>query len=153
MTNVMGVSLLNHSAVCYITGSIAHRVGGRKEIEAPVSALFALFAAVLTSLLPICQKDLLRSAPPTLVAWIVNAASLPLLALGTLALTQCTLDVSLGYLAAGCRWHPPLVHRVFALALLASAVLNWAATLLATKTLAQADASLVSTLLTFNPGR
>jgi uncharacterized membrane protein len=116
-----------------------------------VSALFALTAALLTSLLPICQKYLLRSAPPTLVAWIVNAASLPLLALGTLALTQCTLDVSLGHLAAGCRWHPPQVDRVFVLALLASAVLNWAATLLATKALAQADASLVSPLLTFNP--
>ncbi len=74
-----------------------------------------------------------------------------LLALGTLALTQCTLSVSLGHLAAGCPWHPLQLDRVFVLALLASAVLNWAATALSTKALAQADASLVGPLLNFNP--
>ncbi len=116
-----------------------------------MSALFALIATVLTSFLPICNKYLLRDARPTMVAWIVNAASLPLLALGTLALTQCTLSLSLWHLSAGCQWHPLQLDRVFVLALLASAVLNWAATLLSTKALAQADASLVSPLLTFNP--
>ena len=40
---------------------------------------------------------------------------------------------------------------VFVAALLASVALNWAATLLSTMALEQADASLVSPLLTFNP--
>jgi uncharacterized membrane protein len=43
------------------------------------------------------------------------------------------------------------VDGLFFAALLASAGLNWAATLLSTRALAQADASLVSPLLTFNP--
>ncbi len=72
-----------------------------------MSALFALIAAVLTSFLPICNKALLRDARPTMVAWVINAASLPLLALGTLALTQCTLSVPLEHLTVECRWHPP----------------------------------------------
>jgi uncharacterized membrane protein len=40
---------------------------------------------------------------------------------------------------------------MFLIALLASVVLNWAATLFSTSALAQADASLISPLLTFNP--
>ncbi len=116
-----------------------------------MSALFALTATVLTSFLPICNKYLLRDARSAVVAWIVNAASLPLLALGTLALTQCTLSVPPGHFALGCRWHPPQLDRVFVLALLASAVLNWAATLFSAKALAKMEASLVSPLLTFNP--
>ncbi len=116
-----------------------------------MSALFALIAAVLTSFLPICNKALLRDARPTMVAWIINAASLPLLALGTLALTQCTLSGPLEHLTVECWWHPPQLDGIFVVALLASALLNWAATLLSTSALALADASLVSPLLTFNP--
>jgi len=116
-----------------------------------MSTLFALIATVLTSFLPICNKYLLRDAAPAAVAWIINAASLPILALGTLAFTQCHLHVLPGNLSVVCRWQAPHVDDVFVLALLASAVLNWAATLLSTTALAQADASLVSPLLTFNP--
>lgn len=53
-------------------------------------ALLALIATVLTSLLPILNKRLLLRAGPARVAWIVNAASLPVLAVGTLVLTQCS---------------------------------------------------------------
>ncbi len=45
----------------------------------------------------------------------------------------------------------PRVDGLFVVALLGSATLNWAATLLSTRALARADASLVSPLLTFNP--
>ncbi len=45
----------------------------------------------------------------------------------------------------------PHVDGVFVAALLGSALLNWAATLLSTFALEKADASLVSPLLTFNP--
>ncbi len=116
-----------------------------------MSTLFALVATILTSFLPICNKYLLRDAAPAAVAWIINAASLPILALGTLAFTQCHLHVLPGNLSVVCRWQAPHFDGVFVLALLASAVLNWAATLLSTTALAQADASLVSPLLTFNP--
>lgn len=116
-----------------------------------MSALYALIATVLTSFLPICNKYLLRDAAPAAVAWIINAASLPFLALGTLAFTQCHLHVLPGNLSVVCLWQAPHFDGVFILALLASAVLNWAATLLSTTALAQADASLVSPLLTFNP--
>ncbi len=47
--------------------------------------------------------------------------------------------------------HLPQVDGIFIIALFASVVLNWAATLLSTYALAKADASLVSPLLTFNP--
>jgi drug/metabolite transporter (DMT)-like permease len=83
------------------------------------------------------------------VAWITNAASLPILAVGTLLLTQCTLWQ--GGIPLSCSVQTPQVDRVFVVALLASALLNWAATLLSTMALEQADASLVSPLLTFNP--
>jgi uncharacterized membrane protein len=60
-------------------------------------------------------------------------------------LTQCTLT------PFSCTTRLPHVDSIFILALLASVVLNWGATLLSTYALAQADASLVSPLLTFNP--
>ncbi len=59
-----------------------------------MSALLALAATLLTSFLPILNKHLLRDARPARVAWIVNAASLPILAAGTL-LTQCTRPLSI----------------------------------------------------------
>ena len=49
-----------------------------------MAAFLALMATVLTSFLPILNKHLLRDARPALVAWITNAASLPILAVGTL---------------------------------------------------------------------
>jgi hypothetical protein len=48
-----------------------------------MAALLALVATTLTSLLPILNKHLLRDARPALVAWVVNAASLPILLAGT----------------------------------------------------------------------
>lgn len=110
-------------------------------------AVLALTATVLTSLLPILNKRLLRVARPARVAWVINAASLPILGIGTLLLTQCRL-------AGGtltCAWQVPQVDRIFAVGLLGAALLNWAATLLSTYALAATDASLVSPLLTFNP--
>jgi hypothetical protein len=98
--------------------------------------LLALVAVVLTSLLPILNKRLLQRARPALVAWGVNAASLPLLAAGTAVLTQCHPATATGVLA--CTPNLPYVDAVFA------------ATLLSTRALAGADASLVSPLLTFN---
>ena len=53
-----------------------------------MAALLALVATVLTSLLPILNKHILRDARPTLVAWAINAASLPILVVGTLLLTH-----------------------------------------------------------------
>jgi drug/metabolite transporter (DMT)-like permease len=116
-----------------------------------MSAVLALVATILTSFLPILNKHLLRDARPALVAWIINAASLPLLALGTLLLTQCSLSALPGQSSLSCTLRVPHVDAIFIVALLASAALNWVATLLSTKALAQADASLVSPLLTFNP--
>jgi drug/metabolite transporter (DMT)-like permease len=115
-----------------------------------MAALLALVATALTSLLPILNKYLLRDARPALVAWITNAASLPLLAVGTGLLTQCSLGGP-GVLPLACAAHFPHVDTIFVVALLASVALNWAATLLSTIALAKADASLVSPLLTFNP--
>jgi hypothetical protein len=124
--------LPNHSTgVLHYEQLIVLEEGRRSRLI--MSTLFAFIATVLTSFLPICNKYLLRDARPALVAWIINAASLPLLVLGTLALTQCTLIVPSGHRAVGCRWQPLQVDRVFVLALLASAMLNWAATLLSTK--------------------
>ena len=114
-------------------------------------AVMALTATILTSLLPILNKLLLRDARPVLVAWAINAASLPLLAGGTLLLTQCTLVRLSGPVFLSCTAHWPQIDAVFVAALLGSALLNWAATLLSAHALARADASLVTPLLTFNP--
>jgi len=108
-------------------------------------ALLALVTTVLTSLLPIFNKQILRDAPPALVAWAVNAFSLPLLALGTVLLTQCR------FTPFSCTLQLPRLDSIFIIALLASVALNWGATLLSTYALEKADASLVSPLLTFNP--
>jgi drug/metabolite transporter (DMT)-like permease len=116
-----------------------------------MAALLALVATILTSFLPILNKLLLRDARPALVAWIINAASLPILALGTLLLTQCSITSLDGSSPLACTAHLPRVDGIFVTALLASALLNWIATLLSTVALARADASLVSPLLTFNP--
>lgn len=107
--------------------------------------LLALTATVLTSFLPILNKRILRDARPALVAWAINAFSLPILAFGTFLLTQCTLS------PFSCTTRLPKVDGLFIIALLASDVLNWGATLLATYALAKTDVSLVSPLLTFNP--
>jgi hypothetical protein len=53
---------------------------------------------------------MVRTARPALVAWSINAASIPILALGTLLLT--------GVVA-------PHIDGLFLLALLGSALLNW----------------------------
>jgi uncharacterized membrane protein len=110
-----------------------------------MSLFLALVATFLTSFLPILNKQILRDARPALVAWTINAASLPLLALGTFVLTQCA------FTPPSCTVQLPHVDSIFVVALLASVALNWAATLLSTVALGKADASLVSPLLTFNP--
>ena len=114
-------------------------------------ALLALSATVLTSLLPILNKHILSDTRPALVAWAINAASLPILAIGTFLLTQCTIAHLPGKISLSCTIQPPHADAIFLIALLGSAALNWAATLLSTRALAIADASLVSPLLTFNP--
>jgi drug/metabolite transporter (DMT)-like permease len=116
-----------------------------------MAALLALVATILTSFLPILNKRLLRDARPALVAWIVNAASLPILLAGTLLLTQCSAPSPHGSILSSCTLGLPHLDSIFVAALVASALLNWAATLLSTLALARADASLVSPLLTFNP--
>src|SRR5438034_2404392 len=114
-------------------------------------ALLALLATILTSFLPILSKSLLRDTRPAQVAWAINAASLPFLAVGTLFLTQCSIMNHPGGAPISCTTNLPRVDGIFLLALLGSAVLNGMATLLSTVALAKADASLVSPLLTFNP--
>jgi uncharacterized membrane protein len=94
----------------------------------------ALTAALLTSFLPIVTKRLLADTPVAVVAWGINALSLPLLGLAALAL-------------AGI----PGVDVIFWLGILASAALNLVATLLSTWALKLGDASLVAPVLTFNP--
>ncbi len=116
-----------------------------------MAAPLALVATILTSFLPILNKRLLRDSRPALVAWIINAASLPILGAGTLLLTQCSITPLRGSLSLSCAVHVPGIDGLFVAALLVSALLNWAATLLSTLALARADASLVSPLLTFNP--
>src|SRR2546423_2918939 len=116
-----------------------------------MAALLALVATILTSFLPILNKRLLRDSRPALVAWIINAASLPILGAGTLLLTQCSITPQRGSLSLSCAVHVPRIDGLFVAALLVSALLNWAATLLSTLALARADSSLVSPLLTFNP--
>jgi len=116
-----------------------------------MSALLALVATILTSFLPILNKRILRDARPAIVAWVVNAASLPILATGTLLLTQCSITLASRGIPFSCTTHIPHVDGIFVAALLGSVALNFAATLLSTYALAKADASLVSPLLTFNP--
>jgi len=116
-----------------------------------MAILLALVATILTSFLPILNKRILRDARPALVAWVINAASLPILAAGTLLLTQCSFAFQDKARPLTCVAHLPHVDGIFVVALLASALLNWVATVLSTIALAQADASLVSPLLTFNP--
>ncbi len=111
--------------------------------------ILAFSVTVLTSILPILNKQLLHSTSPAMVAWAINAASLPLLAAGTLFLTQCALEQGAHPLTCTTQW--PQVDAVFFIALLGSAILNWAATLLSTHALSMSDASLVTPLLTFNP--
>jgi transporter family protein len=91
------------------------------------------------------NKRILHDARPALVAWAINAFSLPILALGTFVLTQCRVT------PLSCTTQLPQLDGIFLLALLASVVLNCGATLLSTTALAKADASLISPLLTFNP--
>jgi uncharacterized membrane protein len=96
--------------------------------------LLALTAAFLTSFLPILNKRLLADTPVPIVAFGVNALSLPLLGLATLLLFPI-----------------PTVDLTFWLGLFGSGVLNLAATLMSTRSLKLADVSLVTPLLTFNP--
>ena len=110
-------------------------------------ALLALTATLLTSVLPILNKQLLRDAAPAVVAWVINAGSLPLLAIGTVILTQRAG----GSGSLVCAPYLPHIDAIFMAAVLGSALLNWVATLLSTQALAAADASLVTPLLTFNP--
>ena len=116
-----------------------------------MSALFALVATVLTSFLPILNKYLLHDTRPALVAWITNAASLPILALGTLFLTQCSITWR-GGLLLSCAAQVPHVDGLFVTALLASAALNWAATWLSTVALSKADVSKVASLTHIQSG-
>lgn len=123
-----------------------------REVSRCIMAAFlALIATVLTSFLPILNKHLLRDARPALVAWITNAASLPILAAGTFLLTQCSITSLHGSIPLSCTAQIPHVDVIFVAALLASTLLNWAATLLLTFALEKADALLVSPLFTFNP--
>jgi len=68
-----------------------------------------------------------------------------------LLLTQCSIPSLHGGIPLSCAVQVPHVDGIFVAALLASAALNWAATLLSTIALDKSDASLVSPLLTFNP--
>ncbi len=97
-------------------------------------ALYALMAALLTSFLPIINKRILTTAEVAVVAWVPNALSLPVLLVVTLALIG---------------W--PRVGGLFLLAVLASGVLNLVATLVSTRALQLADASLATPFLSFNP--
>src|SRR5712691_51199 len=112
-----------------------------------IATLLALIATVLTSFLPILNKRILRDARPAMVAWVMNAASLPIEASGTLLLTQCSFPSLYGGVPFSCTVEVPHVDGIFVAALLASVALNWAATLLSTMALDKADASLVGPLL------
>ncbi len=114
-------------------------------------AVLALSATLLTSILPILNKQLLRDVRPALVAWAVNAASLPLLAAGTLLLTQCMVKGLPASISLSCTARLPQIDIIFVAGILGSALFNWLATLLSTDALSRADASLVTPLLTFNP--
>ncbi len=97
-------------------------------------ALYALTAALLTSFLPIINKRILTAADVAVVAWVPNALSLPILLAVTLALIG---------------W--PSVDGLFLLAVLASGILNLVATLVSTRALQLADASVATPFLSFNP--
>src|SRR6266700_4093953 len=114
-------------------------------------ALMPIVAMVITTFLPILIKSFLRDTNPAHVGWDINPASLPLLVVGTLFLTQCRIMNHPGGAPISCTTNLPRVDGIFLLALLGSAVLNGIATLLSTVALAKVDASLVSPLLTFNP--
>ncbi len=88
-----------------------------------MSALFALVATALTSFLPILNKYLLRDTCPAFVVWITNAASLPILALGTVFLTECSITWR-GGLLLSCTAQVPHVDEIFVAALLCSAQLG-----------------------------
>ena len=60
-----------------------------------MAALLALVATILTSFLPILNKCLLRDSRPALVAWIINAASLPILGAGTLLRVTATGGITM----------------------------------------------------------
>ena len=94
----------------------------------------ALTAAFLTSFLPIINKRLLADSDIAVVAWGVNAFSLPLLAVASVLVAPT-----------------PAVDDIFWLGILASGILNLAATLVSTQALKLGDASLVTPFLTFNP--
>ena len=79
-------------------------------------ALLALLATILTSFLPILNKSLLRDTRTSQVAWAINAASLPLLAVGTLFLTQCSIMNHLGGAPVSCPTNLPYVDGIFLLA-------------------------------------
>ena len=85
-----------------------------------MAALLALIATILTSFLPILNKRLLRDARPALVAWGINAASLPILAVGALLLTQCSITSLHGGIPLSCTAHLPHIDGIFIAALLAS---------------------------------
>ena len=96
-----------------------------REVSRRIMAAFlALNATILTSFLPILNKHLLRDARPALVAWITNAASLPILAAGTFLLTQCSLTSLHGSIPLSCTAQIPHIDVIFVAALLASALLN-----------------------------
>ena len=78
-----------------------------------MAALLALVATILTSFLPILNKRLLRDSGPALVAWIINAASLPILGAGTLLLTQCSMTPLRGSLSLACAVHIPRIDGLF----------------------------------------
>jgi len=91
-----------------------------REVSRRIMAAFlALNATILTSFLPILNKHLLRDARPALVAWITNAASLPILAAGTFLLTSLH-----GSIPLSCTAQIPHIDVIFVAALLASALLN-----------------------------
>jgi uncharacterized membrane protein len=95
---------------------------------------YALAAAILTSLLPIINKILLRDTGVWVVAWTFNALSLPLLAVAAFLLSPNT-EVSASF------W----------LGVLGSGILNLCATLVSTQALQHGEASRVTPFLTFNP--
>src|SRR5215469_8417844 len=82
-----------------------------------MAALLALVATILTSLLPILNKRLLRDARPALVAWVVNAASLPILAVGAVLLTQCSVTSLHGSISFSCTPRLPHIDGIFVAAL------------------------------------
>src|SRR5439155_1432718 len=82
----------------------------------------------------IVNKRLLADTPVAVVAWGVNALSLPILGFVALAL-----------------YPVPVVDGIFWFGVLGSALLNLAATVASTRALKLGEASLVTPVLTFNP--